>query len=1057
MELYRRRPYIQPTGFLLRLLLIVQLFASPFSYVHSQQIQLSEIAKVQMSYGTYSAQPFDEAKASEFLKSVSQNQAALAKSPDGKLLLAKASRARMVLALKRHLDKCFGGDILQLEAAKLALTAAANSDFEPDCTFSNSAFENLDGLTSDLGAWIANDNSGGQTERRSVLVKALFTDTALRAADAESRLRYLFQDPTDAPELLEAMCGSDFKGCPSEFVASFKQRAQAMKQRLQSAGYRPLPTSEVANKLNAEMRAMFDAVYDPSKPYHTAKFDPERWSALAPGKNDPPEYTRPMGEARLTFQPAPNALTHPGLTPEKYQELAEQLQERYQAAIPEDFYQRQSRLRSNEYGLALATSKDWMHALGHGSTIKPVPFVMGTAGVMMGMVSTDRADGETALPVDRAMSLITAKSVRQNRDDSLTRLNDTIGEMGARIFSSSANDKDDQDDLQKLLIANPRAAGELLLRNPKNADLYCEAFLAIQGEENIDKYLNWGLIGLTIGAALVTGGASLLGAGAIAAAGGATLAAVGAVDIVYGVSEGFEQTELGQMQHATCVTEGPDSSACQEYQSTMNSAMTSFALAGIGAAGTGPFLKTLGRLSRGSSRLLTSSADEAAEAARFLRASQGRKLTAALSDAEKGELLAYLSQMDEATRARLAARLDGLSDAEAAAFARKLIEDLRSGKSVSGRLAKSDKATPVGGARIKSADMDPSEIRPMATHTFQTIEGPSWAAPMYDSKSIVRDASGRVKVPPDYRAKLLAMAEQAEKDGYDVVLRRPGAHHNYDLLCFEKGPSTSVLGRIVSSKGAQHVPVCFDPFSTHLGTHFLDEKIVTLSRTSLIDAIDGSGYVLLHEIGHASELRRAVKAGANGFENDSFVPYGRITTIKDPAILYHLAPTPSSVYIEQGFYFDELHSFTRNVNQMVSDAKRGKLSIPPAVVDSFITTSKQNTLAVNHFAYDALDNLEAWTPNMSAPPNGFKFDYNIKDVVVDGRRYEMETVTISKPLTSTPDPDDIQQMEIMIPPGPEDYDVRLQKQLERLGNRSFKIHEDMLRQEWAWERVRPKP
>lgn len=1020
----------------------------------------SALANAQRLYGNYSAQPFNEATATQFLKDVSQNQAALAASPEGKLLIAKAARARMVLALKRNLDKCFGGDILQLEAARLTMTAAMNSDFEPDCTFSNSAFENLDGLTNDLESWILSDNSGNQSERRSQLVKAIFTDTALRAADAESRLRYLFKDPTNTPELLTAMCGTDSKGCPKEFVATFRQRSQAMKQKLQQAGYRPLAASEISSRLNSEMRAMFDAVYDPKKPYHTAQFDKDRWSALAPGKNDPPEYTRPLGEARLTFQPYPNALTHPGLTPKGYQDLADQLQERYRAAIPETFYQRQSRLRSDEYGLALATSRDWMHALGHGATVKPVPFVMGSPGVVMGLIATDRSGTDTPLAVDQAMSLITAESVRQNRDTSLQRLNDTLGEMGVRVFSSKATDSNQQEDLQKLLIANPRAAGEILLRNPKNADLYCEAFLAIQREEKIDKYMNWGLLGLTIGAAIVTGGASLLGAGAVAAVGSATLATVGAVDILYGVSDGFEQTELGNLQHATCVSEGPDSKACQEYQDTMNSAMESFALAGIGVTGTGPFLKTLGRLSRGSEKVLSESLDELSAAARFLREEEGRKLVDTLSESAQGELLGYLSQIDDSTRSRIAAHIQSLNEEQTAGFARKLLEHLRGGKSID-ELLPTRKASSVvkdSETEIEEPDMDPEIILPIPPYNLSKAKAPKWTGSLhYDPDSIVRDAEGRVKIPSDYRDKVRQFARMAEDRGYDTIVRQPTKTHPYEMVCFQRGPSSSVLGRVSSSQGAKNTLICLDPFLTKEGNSYRFQKLVTLNWNSLVDSIEGRGYILLHEMGHESDVRRAVNEGTGKFPNESFVPYGYMTPVKDPNLIDSASLGPAIDYLETGFSFGELHSQNRQLNQMVADALRGELSVPPTTVDSFFTSQKQNTFALDKFSHEALAAFRDLPKGKNVSRSGFEFKVSVEEVVVDKKKHELQMLIISKPLKSKTGDVTHQSISIMIPPGPEDYSIRVEKQLARLAKRTKEIWNDTLKKEAEWEKLRPKP
>jgi hypothetical protein len=274
-------------------------------------------------------------------------------------------------------------------------------------------------------------------------------------------------------------------------------------------------------------------------------------------------------------------------------------------------------------------------------------------------------------------------------------------------------------------------------------------------------------------------------------------------------------------------------------------------------------------------------------------------------------------------------------------------------------------------------------------------------------------------------------------------------------LCIERGPSNTVLGRVAGSRGMGRVPICVDPFSKNLGSNFKDEDLITLNLQSLGDAIKGRGYVLLHEAGHASELRRAIKEGQGGRPNESFVPYGWMGPVKDPSLMDTPSLGDPTQYLENGFSFDELHSFTRNVNQMVSDAQRGTLTIDPDIVDTAFLATKQNALALNTFAEEALDAVRMTPQGTNVSSNGFLFHVDVKEVVVDGKTHQLQMLTVSKPMSANPGPGDWQQMTLMIPPGKGDYMARVEGQLKRLSRRTFEIWNTMLRQEARWARVRP--
>lgn len=1022
---------------------------------------------IESLYASLAANPFDREVATEFLRAVRVQRDSLGESDIGRSWLRRAKHVQLINALKKKFDECFGGDIFELEAAQRVLLGAAQGQLNHDCDFSDSALDEIDEFADDLDVAAFEDFEDQNSESLLNLRRTLFENTAIQAAAAEARLRHLISDEAEAETLLQSICGEGLSGCPNEFVSRFRQRQQEQVSELNASGHDPRSASQISEMLNGQLEGIYEQVYSPERTYHRSQTEAEMWEASGLGDEDPALLMRqPTGPEMMTFTPVENFNTNRELTREQILENYDRTQAALTAAIPMSVFHDLDELRANPYGQILATSTEWARTLGHGSTIAPTEMVFaGRSGYRIGPVGIDRSGGQEFMSVGSQLSLIDEQSILENRDQSLRRLNSTIGEMGRRVFGSDRGNGV-SDDIQNLLVANPMAAGQELLNSPRLYKAYCQMFREIRRDDRRDRFITWGLVGLTIGVAIFTGGASLLGAPALVTAGGTAMAVVGAADVLYGTSQGIEDMELSRIQQSVCIAEGAESEACSEYEESRRRANLAFGLAGLGAASMIPFTRIMARLSRGSPELYAQAAENADEAARFLRTEQGQVLLRGLPESEQGALLAHLSFLSPEELRNLNRYMAGLSREQRQLFQQHLMADLASGEEMTGIVSRLDQSY-LQPRLVIEASPNPSGAGTEGyLEALTELEPPVAQINRNRPPGIDRMTSpGQSPVsagPPDaaeYDRWMRQYMDILEEQGYETVRisSRSGSPRAHDIVCIEGGPRTSVLGRIASSANiggrGQGVAVCLDPYlSSSSGQWEAGQEVIALSWNSFNHALHGRGYVLLHEAGHATQLRRAVRPGGN-----PFMPHGRMGQVVDTSLYDDMAWENGEFYFPNGYTFDEFHSFDRNLRQYMAALRRGESpEVAPSTISYYMNVHRNNLIAANRYGERVQDIFTRAIESRTLVSDAYSVTRSIEPTQINGQMYNLEFLDIAYPVTNEAGEVIGQQTgRILIPPGEGQFMDRAAAEVTRLQTRTVELYEDSLRMEFQFRSLLP--
>lgn len=593
--------------------------------------------------------PYSERAVAPYLSALQAQREALNSSEEGRRQIGEGVKMQLLIAMKAQLDRCFGGDIFRVDAARAMFQAAIRGDAHVDCASWTSSLSDVAAFARDLEARV---NSGPQQNRAEILRNTnrdIFIDTAVRAARSDARMVHLITDPPDRITLGDALCGSGLE-CPEGLKARMNREAEQERTALVQAGHRSLTPEQAADRLRGTRTAMNLQLFRRDLPYHVSQArDPastERWRRVQErmASGDRPSYEQVANTVGSTLTG--------GRLPAQVNSDRSRLPEfesQVLANVPEDFYRYQTEMQADPIAQMLSRGNpSWRESLGLGFRPYVLPAIDGSYSVRF-----DSATGtqERAISADR---------VKETRDTQFRQLRESARDLKTSVLRPNATEAEMEDTLRKLIIANPTGAGVALLQDPKRISIFCESFKALARQETVQRYVNFGLMAALIGGAVFTGGASLAGAGTAAAIGGVALAGTMVAETANSLWQASNLTEVADLQRAACLGGEAQGSSCQDYESAMRRAQEQYVAAGFSVAGQAGFVRSFAAAARGSVSRLVANSGRIAEAAQSFASNSGRALRSALGDADAAELLAQLATATREQVQRFSARIGAM-------------------------------------------------------------------------------------------------------------------------------------------------------------------------------------------------------------------------------------------------------------------------------------------------------------------------------------------------------------------------------------------------------------